>query len=66
MNIYEVMRMTGGSQEVEADFYERKGDEWVFFVGDAEVFRLPMGEVQAVVKVPNPPRSAYQEPEGFI
>jgi hypothetical protein len=52
---------------VEADFYERAGEEWVFYAGDAEVLRLPMAEVQAVVKVPNPPpRPPGSEPEQII
>jgi hypothetical protein len=61
------MRAGSASQEVEADFYERAGEEWVFYAGDAEVLRLPMAEVQAVVKVPNPPpRPPGSEPEQII
>jgi hypothetical protein len=66
MNIYEVMSGKAGSQEVEADFYERQGADWVFYAGDAEVFRLPITDVEAVVRVPNPPTPVAPEPQRII
>jgi len=66
VNIYEIMTSDGASVEIEADFYERKGEDWVFFAGDFEVTRLPMNDVQGVLKVPNPPPPTEPEPERFI
>jgi hypothetical protein len=66
MNIYEIMRGNGGSQEVEADFYERQGGDWVFYAGDAGVFRVPITDVEAVVRVPNPPTPVDPEPRRII
>jgi hypothetical protein len=66
MNIYEVMRTDGPSQEVEADFYERVGEDWVFFAADEEVFRLPLADVQAVVRIPNPPLAGEDDTTPFI
>ena len=50
MNAYDVFRVSGKLDEVEADFYERKRDAWVFYAGGEEVFRVAMAEVAGITK----------------
>ena len=45
MNIYEVLHMDGRFQSVEADFFERQSDDWAFFTGETEVFRVDQLDV---------------------
>jgi hypothetical protein len=36
--------------EIDAAYFERAGDEWVFYVGLNEVFRIPVGTVAGISK----------------
>ena len=45
----------------------KDGQSVLYSVRDQEVFRLPMADVQAIAKVPNPPPvPPGSEPEAFI
>src|SRR5712691_5497582 len=50
MNVYDVFRVSGALDEVEADFYERTLDAWVFYAGGEEVFRVSIAEVAGITK----------------
>ncbi len=50
MNAYDVFRVSGELDEVEADFYERALDAWVFYAGGEEVFRVSIAEVAGITK----------------
>jgi hypothetical protein len=41
MNTYLIMDAEGQPLEIEADFYERDGEDWVFITGAVEVLRIP-------------------------
>ena len=36
--------------EIDAAYYERDADEWVFYVGVSEVFRIPVDTVVGILK----------------
>jgi hypothetical protein len=36
--------------EIDAGYFERDGDEWVFYVGLSEVFRIPVQTVVGISK----------------
>ena len=63
VNAYEVSFHAGESEEVEADFFERAEDDWVFYAGGTEVKRVPMANVQSVTKVPTRDRPPQEPPE---
>ena len=63
MNAYEVSFHSGESEEVEAEFFERADDDWVFYAGGAEVKRVPMDNVQSVTKIPTRDRPPQDPPE---
>jgi hypothetical protein len=63
VNAYEVSFHSGASEEVEAEFFERDGDDWVFYAGGTEVKRVPMANVQSVTKVPTRNRPPQDPPE---
>ena len=63
VNAYEVSLLDGGSEEVEADFFERAEEDWVFYAGSAEVKRVPMADVQSVTKIPTRDRPPQEPPE---
>jgi hypothetical protein len=50
---YDVMHVNGDTYEVEAEFFQREGDDWVFYADDAEVFRVPFLDVLGVSKMPS-------------
>ena len=50
MNAYDVFRVSGEIDELEADFYERTLDAWVFYAGGDEVFRVSIAEVAGITK----------------
>jgi hypothetical protein len=50
---YDVMHVNGDTYEVEAEFFQREGDDWVFYADDAEVFRVPFVDVLGVSKTPS-------------
>jgi hypothetical protein len=51
-NIYLLQRTHGASDEIEADSYEREGDDWVFHLGGAEVTRIPIDSIVSIAKAP--------------
>jgi hypothetical protein len=63
---YDVMHMKGDTYEVEADFYEREGDDWVFYLADEEVFRVPFLDVMTVTKTPSWVREDPAVPEVWL
>jgi hypothetical protein len=63
---YDVMHVNGDTYEVEADFYERQRDDWVFYLGDDEVFRVPFLDVMTVTKTPSWVREDPAVPEVWL
>jgi hypothetical protein len=51
-NLYLLLRTDGSSEDITADFYERQGDDWVFFLSGEEVGRVKIDEVSTVGKAP--------------
>jgi hypothetical protein len=51
-NLYDVMHVNGDTYEVDADFFQRDGEDWVFYLADVEVMRLPFLDVLSVTKAP--------------
>ena len=67
MNIYSLVLDSGDSLEIEADFYQSEGPEYVFIAGSQEVARTLAEGVVSLTKTPlraAPERSAI--PEIFI
>lgn len=56
MNIYDVAHVNGDVYEIEADFFERQGEDWAFYAAGAEVFRVAWLDVLGVSKSRMPPR----------
>ena len=52
MNAYELIDGTGRNVEVEAEFYQRAGDELLFIARGEEVLRILADDVQTIVRVP--------------
>ena len=50
MNAYDVALMSGGFEDVEADFYELDGDDYVFWCGGQVAKRIARVEVMSVSK----------------
>ncbi|MEX0985627.1 MAG: hypothetical protein WD096_11360 [Actinomycetota bacterium] len=50
MNVYDVSHVSGDIHEVEADFYQRDGEDWVFYAHDIEVHRVGWLDVLSVSK----------------
>ena len=50
VNIYDVNHVNGDIYEIEADFFEREDDDWVFYAAGAEVFRVSWFDVLGVAK----------------
>ena len=50
MNAYDIHHVNGDIYEVEADFFEREGDDWVFYAVRDEVFRVSWFDVLGVSK----------------
>ncbi len=50
MNVYDVLRVSGDLDEVEADFYERTLDAWVFYASGEEVLRVSIAEVAGITE----------------
>jgi hypothetical protein len=48
MHSYLLMYADGARDEVEADFYEREGDDWVFTAARAEVLRVSVERVLSI------------------
>lgn len=49
-NIYDVSHVNGDIMEIEADFFQREEDDWVFYAGADEVARIPWADVLSVSK----------------
>jgi hypothetical protein len=63
---YDVMHGSGDSYHIEADFYERQGEDWVFYLGDEEVFRVPFLDVITVSKTTSWIRDEPAIPEVWL
>ena len=50
MNVYDINHVNGDIYEVEADFFEREENDWVFYVTGVEVFRVSWLDVLGVAK----------------
>ena len=50
MNSYLVNFASGTSVEIDADSYEREGNDWVFTAAGREVLRAGVEEVAAITK----------------
>jgi hypothetical protein len=64
MNVYDLWHVNGDVYEIEADFYEREGDNWVFCRSGDEVFRISWFDVVSVGKStvrPRPVESTDEE-----
>ena len=42
MNIYDVNHVNDDIHEIEAEFFERQDEEWAFYAGGVEVFRVEL------------------------
>jgi hypothetical protein len=51
-NLYLLMKLDGPSDEISADFYQRDGDDWVFWLGEQEVARIPIDAIVSIAKAP--------------
>jgi hypothetical protein len=51
-NLYLIQKTDNNPDEVSADFYERRGDDWVFMLGGAEVARLEIDSIVSIAKAP--------------
>lgn len=63
---YDVMHVNGDTYEVEAEFYQREGDDWVFYAGGDEVYRVPYLDVLGVSKTPSWVREEPSVPELWL
>jgi hypothetical protein len=63
VNAYEVSFHSRGSEEIEADFFERDEDDWVFYLGGTEVKRVPMDDVESVTKISSRQSPPEEPPE---
>jgi hypothetical protein len=50
LNSYLIMFRSGLTQEIEAQFYERVLDEWVFTAAGVDVLRVPVDSVASISK----------------
>jgi hypothetical protein len=50
MNVYTIVPTTGEPEDVEADFYETDGSEYVFYAEGKEIFRVPIAYTASVTK----------------
>ncbi|MEX0985720.1 MAG: hypothetical protein WD096_11830 [Actinomycetota bacterium] len=49
-NIYDVSHVNGDIYEIEADYYQREGEDWVFYAAEVEAFRVSWLDVVSVSK----------------
>lgn len=52
MNVYLIAFVDGSSREIQAEFYQELGDDYVFFAGVREVLRIRSDNVKALTKTP--------------
>jgi hypothetical protein len=50
MNVYDVSLVNGDIEEIEADFFQREEDDWVFYAGNESVYRVSWFDVLSVSK----------------
>ncbi len=50
MNDYLLHLASGGSNEIQAESYERDGDEWVFYILGEEVARVQISDVTSITR----------------
>jgi hypothetical protein len=50
MLTYLVSYVSGETRELEADFYQRDGDDWVFVSGGTEILRVQVEQVASISK----------------
>jgi hypothetical protein len=62
MNVYDVSHVNGDIYEIEADFYQREGEDWVFYAGDGEALRICWLDVLSVSKSSIRPTPAPEDP----
>jgi hypothetical protein len=60
MNVYTIVPTTGEPEDVEADFYETDGSEYVFYAEGAETQRVPIAAVASVTKARKEPPPAEE------
>jgi hypothetical protein len=65
-HFYDVMHVNGDTYEVEAEFYERQGKDWVFYLGEEEVFRVEWLDVLTVTKTASWVREEPAVPEVWL
>ena len=63
---YDVMHVNGDTYEIEAEFFQREADDWVFYDGGCEVFRVPYLDVVSVSKTPTWVRKEPSTPEVWL
>ena len=51
-NLYLLMKLDGPADEISADFYQRDGEDWVFWLRDQEVARIPIDSIVSIAKAP--------------
>jgi hypothetical protein len=66
MKYYDVMHVNGDTYEVEAEFYQREGDDWVFYANGSEVYRVAFLDVLGVTKTPTWVREEPNIPEVWL
>jgi hypothetical protein len=50
VNIYDVNHVNGDIYEIEAEFFEREDDDWIFYARGVEVYRVSWFDVLGVAK----------------
>ena len=63
---YDVRHVNGDTYEIEADYFQREGDDWVFYADQAEVFRVAYLDVLGVSKTPAWVRQEPSAPEVWL
>jgi hypothetical protein len=60
VNIYDVNHVNGDIYEIEAEFFEREDDDWIFYAHGVEVYRVSWFDVLGVAK------STLREPPATV
>jgi hypothetical protein len=50
MNVYDIAHVNGDIYEIEAEFFQRESDDWVFYAEEREVLRVSWFDVLSVSK----------------
>lgn len=51
-----------GTEEVTADFYERKGEHWAFVLGGDTIYSIKIDDVVSIAKAPTDLHSDSESP----